>query len=475
MAQIEIFLDSTESRFYPVPGVHAARKLIQSTGKQAVVHDVFLSMPEELLEGYFSRLARQGERPEQVAIYCVMTFPPVDERERFERINQRLTLIRKWVPESTRVVVAGYFAPPADYLAQLTAADAIGKNGYDSLIAMCAGREHAGYTSLRKPTNFVTANGYAWQAAHLMIDEPTCLFACGNCPVRSDCQYKNMGEAWARVAPQVVSGFEADLAEVITAGVKNLCLVESARTISADKHRDVLSAIQRHPGAEYHLTYTLLNVLARSPDWASYLAEANFRCCNFSVYALEPVGISAMELVPADPLELAWRARKAMGPQAYLSASVLVGMPGDTLASIERRIAEYREVFDSVDPMVLGYMEGMPFLTEHRYRRIRLARGDSDIYSGWENDVLSSAELGDWLAEWTAKERLTNPAYAAYRSPTAALFAAEEGYASVQIKADIAWANELPDGVSRLMDKVARRDAARLQRYLAHYREAAPA
>lgn len=472
MAQIEIFLDSTEARFYPVPGVHAARKRIQSAGRHAVVHDVFLSMPEELLEGYFANLSHRSQQPELVAVYCVMTFPPVDERERFERINQRLMLIRKWVPASTRLVVAGYFAPPADYLPLLRAADAVGDNGYDSLIALCTGQERAGYTQLRKPTNFVTASGYAWQSAHLMIDEPTCLFACGNCPVRSSCQYKNRGEAWDPVAPEIVSGFEADLAEVITAGVKNLCLVESARTISAEKHRDVLSAIRRHPGAEYHLTYTLLNVLARSPDWASYLAEANFKCCNFSVYALEQAGISAMELVPADPLELAWRARQAMGPQAYLSASVLVGLPGDTLASIERRMAEYREVFDSVDPMVLGYMEGMPFLSEHHYRRVRLARGDSDLYSGWENDVLSSAELGEWLTDWTANERLANPAYAAYRSPTAALFAAEEGYASVQIQADIAWARQFPDGASRLIEKLAGRDAARLQRYLAHYKEA---
>lgn len=469
MAQIEIFLDSTESRFYPVPGVHAARKRIQASGKQARVHDIFLAIPEETLEAYFAHLARRGEPPEQVAIYCVMTFPPVDERSRFERINRRLALIRRWVPATTRILVAGYFSAHADCLPLLWAADVVGSEGYDSLINLCTQGLSKRESRLRKPTDFVTANGYAWQSAHLMIDEPTCLFACGNCPVRDGCRYKNQGEDWHQAAPDIMPGFELDLAEAIAGGVKNLCLVESARTISGGKHRDVLAAIGRHPGAEYHLTYTILNVLARSPDWADYLAEANFRCCNFSVYAMESAGVAAMELERIDPLELGRKAREALGSDAYLSASIIVGMPGDTMASIERRMVEYREVFDCVDPMVLGYMAGMPFLEEYRYRRVSLARGESAIYSGWQNNVLSSVQLGEWLTDWAAHEQRTNPAYAAYRAPAAVLFAAEEGYSSEQVKSDIAWARQFPDGVVQLSEKIALRDSARLTRYLAHY------
>lgn len=468
MAQVEIFVDKPFGRFSPVAGVHAARKHVQLNGRSALVHDLFLEIPQDTLEHYFQSLERAQDLPELVVVYMLLNYPEVDESERFARVNARLAEIRRMAP-GTKVYAAGFLAAePARHL--LTAVDGLGLNGYASLFEICVQSPIETGRLYRKPTNFVTANGYAWDSAYLMVDTPKCLFVCGNCMVRDKCPVKNVGEPWKEAAVEVVPSFSQDLKEVAEIGIRNLCLVENALTVSREKHLDLLRIKRGFPDIELHVEATVMNHLSVNPDWASYLREANFRCCNFSIYGMDPLSAPALELPAVDTLEMARAAREALGKDAYLMASIIVGLPGDTLANIETRLEEYLEVFDCVDPLVMYYLEGMPFLEKFGYEHMPPVPKMPHLV-GWRNLALSSRALDEWLADWSAREARRNPAFAAYRSFASVVFASSGGYASAQVRADIEWAKTVPNGGVVLEQLMNQRDEQRRQCYLDRYHQ----
>lgn len=466
MAQVEIFVDKPFGRFSPVAGVHAARKHVERNGRSALVHDMFLELPLETLAAYFQSLAEAGKLPELVVVYMLLHYPEVDEGARFERVNARLAEIRRMAP-ACKVCVAGFLAAePARH--RLTQADQVGLNGYASLFELCTRSSIDTGQLYRRPTNFVTACGYAWDSAYLMVDEPKCLFVCGNCTLREGCAVKNVGESWAEAAIEVVPSLTEDFGEIAAIGLRNLCLVENARTVSRAKHLDLLRIKKNFPDIELHVEGTVLNHLSVNPDWTTYLKEANFKCCNFSIYGMHSSCARAMELPEVDTLEMARAAREALGKDAYLMGSIIVGMPGDTLANLEARLDEYLEVFDCVDPLVLYYLDGMPFQAEHDYQLIPPVPNMPHLVA-WKNPVLSSAALNEWLADWSVREAQRNPAFAAYRSFTSVIFASTGGYASEQVRADINWAKTVPNGGAALEKLMAERDAQRRNDYLSRY------
>ncbi len=448
---IEIFSERPDSRFWPIPGVYAAKTALQHFSVDAAIHDTFIQIPDSILVEYLVRKYRG--RTVWAGIYLAGAWRDIPDGIPLpwaRIINDKMTSLRQGYP-NIKYCIMGLLPDELFIDDAFNQASAIFRRGYDSLLEMATvfniSSPKFDYGG-RKSVKYVPANGYLWRSANMMIDMPECHGHCINCSREpTTClPYKRIK---ATNLASNIKELERELN--LKPQPFNLTLTSDSLKISETKFHllsNMMHRVAPNGEIELHLNSDFLRLAHLKEFWA-FIKEHRIGSLNVCLYGATPKGRAVLGYTQFDIQALVARLRESMGPVAYLMVTIHIGLPGDSIASIERLLDSLRMFSDqiSVEPY---YVVASSPLAQHEDYSI-IAGRNIDIWNSceWILPSLSLKEAIAWCRGYHDSS-LVNAAYRNYRRQDDVLYANNNGFSSKFVRDDLDKAKDQGEGANWL-------------------------
>lgn len=440
MKEIDIFVERSDGRIWPVPGVYASKKDFENEGFEANVHDTFLNIPDKVIIEYLNKF--QYNSYKKIIVFIGgFTYEKVSPltKQWFKLINNKMKDLKNKI-DQIEISIIGFFADFINVKDFFDQADYVYINGYDSFFKFMSDRVKLKTTLdplKRKNADYLPANGFIWRSKNLMIDMPSLICPVGLC---SNCIYDFKTCTTFKKAKEydLENDFNHLYEEIISTDLPlNLALTGNSLTLSNEKiilTYQMLEKISRRGIFELHLDVNFPQFFSFEQAW-KLVEDNNIGSLRLVIPALTRKGLQLYGHSNFDIESSLLKLREIVGRTTFIMVELIIGLPGDTVDVIESKISYLESFVDIINIQVISIHKDSKLLNHSDYKKIS---ENLDMWGNceWELPDVSRSELAIWLDNYQ-KEKLNSIINFNYSSFTEVLHASNNRFSSFEIRENL--------------------------------------